>query len=326
MKGRHHIVVETAHLKYEFDIKRNITVIQGDSATGKTTLADLLGEYSARGAGRGIRLESDAACEVFSGPERNWQYTLDGFHDAIVLIDEDYHFVYTKTFAEYIQGSENYYVIISRRPLKNLPYSITEIYGIRTTGKYHFPDQVYHEFYPLYPERGLTSDGSRVLLLIEDEKAEYQFFQDTLGSERCRSAGGNANVYSGVAEYASEDGLLVVADGAAFGAYIDAVVKMRDLKKHIALYFPESFEWMILRSGVLEDAGLKEILSHPEDFIDSSEYVSWERYFTALLRRKTEGDPLRQYSKSALPKFYTTGRNAAMILDVMPEEIRRLII
>lgn len=29
MKGRHHIVVETRRLKYEFDIKRNITIIQG---------------------------------------------------------------------------------------------------------------------------------------------------------------------------------------------------------------------------------------------------------------------------------------------------------
>lgn len=26
MKGRHHIVVETRRLKYEFDIKRNITI------------------------------------------------------------------------------------------------------------------------------------------------------------------------------------------------------------------------------------------------------------------------------------------------------------
>lgn len=45
MKGRHHIVVETRRLKYEFDIKRNITIIQGESASGKTTLVSLLREY-----------------------------------------------------------------------------------------------------------------------------------------------------------------------------------------------------------------------------------------------------------------------------------------
>ena len=48
MKGKHHIVIESDNLKYEFDIKRNITVIQGESGTGKTTLIELLGEHIRR--------------------------------------------------------------------------------------------------------------------------------------------------------------------------------------------------------------------------------------------------------------------------------------
>lgn len=40
MKGKHRVIVETESIKYEFDVRRNITVIQGDSATGKTTLID----------------------------------------------------------------------------------------------------------------------------------------------------------------------------------------------------------------------------------------------------------------------------------------------
>lgn len=152
MKGRHHIVLETAHLKYEFDIKRNITVILGTSATGKTTLVEVLREYTQMGGDRGILLESDVPCEVFSGGEDRWRYTLDGIRDSIILIDEGYHFVCTKEFAEYVHGSTNYYVIITRKPLKNLPYSISEIYGIRTSGKYYFPEQVYHELYPIHTE------------------------------------------------------------------------------------------------------------------------------------------------------------------------------
>ena len=45
MKGAYHIVVQNKNLKYEFDIKRNITIIKGDSATGKTTLIELIREY-----------------------------------------------------------------------------------------------------------------------------------------------------------------------------------------------------------------------------------------------------------------------------------------
>lgn len=52
-----------------------------------------------------------------------------------------------------MKRSTNYFVIITRKPIKTLPYSINEIYGIRTSGKYHFPDKVYNEFYPIYPEK-----------------------------------------------------------------------------------------------------------------------------------------------------------------------------
>lgn len=37
MRGSHKVIIETERMKYEFTIRRNITVILGDSATGKTT-------------------------------------------------------------------------------------------------------------------------------------------------------------------------------------------------------------------------------------------------------------------------------------------------
>ncbi len=54
MKGRHHIIIETNRVKYEFDIKRNITIIQGDSATGKTTLIELLRQFYQQGSRSGV--------------------------------------------------------------------------------------------------------------------------------------------------------------------------------------------------------------------------------------------------------------------------------
>lgn len=42
MKGSHRVIIQNNRLHYEFDIKRNITIIQGDSATGKTTLINML--------------------------------------------------------------------------------------------------------------------------------------------------------------------------------------------------------------------------------------------------------------------------------------------
>ena len=45
MKGKHKIVVKNNRLHYEFEIKRNITIIKGDSATGKTTLIKIIRQF-----------------------------------------------------------------------------------------------------------------------------------------------------------------------------------------------------------------------------------------------------------------------------------------
>ena len=45
MKGNVKIVVSTKRLRYELNVRRNITIIQGDSATGKTTLVQIVSDY-----------------------------------------------------------------------------------------------------------------------------------------------------------------------------------------------------------------------------------------------------------------------------------------
>ena len=45
MKGKHRVVVSTKRLKYDFEIRRNLTIIRGDSATGKTTLVEMIQDY-----------------------------------------------------------------------------------------------------------------------------------------------------------------------------------------------------------------------------------------------------------------------------------------
>lgn len=42
MRGKYRIIIENRKMKYDFEIKRNLTIIKGDSATGKTTLVDMV--------------------------------------------------------------------------------------------------------------------------------------------------------------------------------------------------------------------------------------------------------------------------------------------
>ena len=40
MKSSHRVIVESRKVKYDFVIRRNITILTGDSGTGKTVLID----------------------------------------------------------------------------------------------------------------------------------------------------------------------------------------------------------------------------------------------------------------------------------------------
>jgi hypothetical protein len=77
-------------------------------------------------------------------------------------------------------------VLITREPLPELPYSIQEIYGIRTTGKYHFPEKIYYEFYPIYDGvSGEAADGKAEKKMITEDSGSgnrfFRSFRKTLG-------------------------------------------------------------------------------------------------------------------------------------------------
>ena len=324
MKGKHHIVIESPRLKYEFEIKRNLTIIKGDSATGKTTLIDLIRDYHNEGDISPIKIESDVSCEVFSNYTDRWRQSLELIQESIVFIDEGNTFIRTKEFAEVVKGSSNYYVLITRDALPALPYSIREVYGIRTTGKYHFPEQVYHEFYPLYDSENIY-DGSGnpgdPYVITEDSQSGFQFFRAaSRQAGRCISAEGNSNIYHCLRKMPRDAYVAVIADGAAFGAHIDNVLQYARFTGRVVLYLPESFEWIILRSGVVKAKDLDAVLKHTENFALSELYESWEQFYTDYLIKITEGDRIRQYQKTMLKPYYTEGIIKERILNVMPRE------
>lgn len=96
MKGLHKVIVQNNRLHYEFEIKRNITIIQGNSATGKTTLINML------------------------------------------------------------RQAEKLY---------NLPYSVEEIYGLYSSGKYQNTRKIYQQMYRIY--------SGENIMPVEPEKCKF---------------------------------------------------------------------------------------------------------------------------------------------------------
>ena len=315
MKGTHKVQIQNKRVRYEFELRRNLTVLRGDSASGKTTLVDLVQEHMDNGDNSSVQITCDKGCFVLGGA--TWRGQLSEMRDSIVFIDEGNPFVFSDEFSHAIQQTDNYYVIVSREGLPNLPYSVTEIYGIRSSGKYGGLKQHYHEFYRIYGEDITGGEVHPDMVITEDSHSGFQFFQDVCRKcgASCQTANGKSNILQTAREQSEEQEVLLVADGAAFGSEMDRVVKYLKGHKNIRLYVPESFEWLVLLANPLKDAEIPGILESPQ--VEAKEFFSWERFFTRLLTDRTQGTWLR-YSKGQLNPAYLQDGIQAAILEQMP--------
>lgn len=312
MKGKYKVIVRNNKLHYEFEIKRNITIIQGDSATGKTTLINMLRQAENLGESSGVDVLSNVPCRILEGV--SWKLILQNTAGTIFFIDEENAFINTEEFAAEVRGSDNYFVLITRENLYNLPYSVEEIYGLYASGRYQNTKKIYQQMYRIYSDIQELPIKPE-LFIVEDSNSGYEFFK-AVSDERnleCESAGGKSNILSKIKNVKNRE-VCVIADGAAIGPEMNGLYEISHKKKNIHLYLPESFEWIILKSGLIDDREIRKILETPELFIDSKKYFSWERFFTNLLIEKTKNSYL-QYRKSAINKTYLHSKNKEKILN-----------
>ena len=321
MRGTKQIRVSNRILQYRFAVNRNITVVTGNSGTGKTTLYDLIAEHTRLGESSGVRIKADAPCIALT--DIDWLNQLRRTSGSIIFVDEGFEPLPTHEFAAAIKATDNYYVLFTREPLYELPYSVDEIYEIRTSGKYHTFQRLYQRSEDrLYALAADKLPAAHVL--TEDSHAGYQFYQHYYdgSSVTCHSAGSNSGIFPWLRKH-HDEGVLVIADGAAFGAEIGRVLELqRRFPDKITICLPESFEWLILQSGLLDIPGLQEMLDDPGRSIDSRQYFSWENFFEDYLVQQTAGTHYA-YSKSQLHSFYTvrenSGRIVALIAAHMPK-------
>ena len=327
MKGKHDFVVSNRFIKYEFTIRRNITLIQGDSATGKTALLSMLNAYSIDSESSGIQVISDVPFFVyhFAGATE-WKTILQANEGRIVFIDEDFDFISTTEFAEYVGHSNSYYVIVTREDLENLPYSVEEIYRIKESGKYGTTSQTYNVFESIYlddKQKLSVRDESHGIscVITEDSKAGFQFWKTLCdkSQKKCVSAFGKSNVIKCMREYEQEN-LLLIVDGAAFGSQMRRMNRALNgfSENQCVLFLPESFEWILLKADLLQNIPkLQDILTNTYDYVDSKEFMSWERFFTSLVVRESEGKPY-QYNKNHLNEYFVGSKSINKIETEFP--------
>lgn len=315
MKGKIKIYVKNRHITFHFILERNVTVITGDSGTGKTKLINMIRDYSELGKSSGVTLRCDKPCTVLEG--RSWEKILDDTHDSIIFVEESTRFLTSQAFAQAMKKSDNYYVLVTREPLPQIPYSIDCIKQIIKNNSKPKLDSIYKNI-RVKEISGFPYD----IVIVEDSKSGFQLFTQATKkwNVQCISAGGKSGILPLLNKYTDKK-ILVIADDAALGSEIRELVHFKEISNNkIDFFLPESFEWLILKSAIFaRNNRIKNILTEPVDYIESQEFFSWEQFFTNLLVDETKNNPQLQYpaNKSKLPAGYQTETNIESIINAM---------
>lgn len=299
---------------YAFTLRRNITILCGDSGKGKTTLFDMIADYNRFGKASAVKVSCNKRIIALNGAD--WIEKIKENTDSVIVVDEDSKFIRSKDFAIAVKNSNCYFLLITRNYLGELPISVDEIYRLEGAKNKHFKN-IYNEIEKMYdsPSKSMLPFIPEIVI-TEDSKSGFQFFESVTGKcgIKCISAQGKSNIYKLLEKYDSKN-VAVIADGAAFGTEIrDIAVRQKLHPKKIAIFLPESFEWLILRSGVVNETEWEKV-TMPEKYVDSSKYISWERYFTDLLIETTKDMKYKKYSKDKLVDFYLNDRSEQKILE-----------
>ena len=137
MKGKHIISIASRKAIYHLELERKISVLKGNSGTGKSSMIRLIAEYLEYGKQSGVKLSTDSMISLSVLTNNSeWSEILKSVHDTVLFIDEDVRYLYSESFQRELWSADCYAVIVSRSGrFTALPYSIFGIYELVTEKK-----------------------------------------------------------------------------------------------------------------------------------------------------------------------------------------------
>lgn len=299
MLGIYNLIVSNKRVKFNLQIDRKITIIQGDSSTGKSYMVDRLADFVKLGEeNSGVQVITEFKKIHILSKDSSWESAMSNYRNYLMVIDEDQPNLYTKEFAKMVNNSDNYFLIVARDPLKNLNYSVRSIYRFENT-QLNLNGKLYTTTYSVNEYKDQLCELYNPKLVVEDSGMGYDFYDRTFPN-KVISAEGNSNVETIVRRMSLTEDVCAIVDGAAFGCYIKNLCRFIDISpSNIVLLMPESFEGVILKSKFFENKlEVESIVNRTYDYCDSREYLSWEQFYTDKLTYFMKKYHKLNYSKS----------------------------
>ena len=255
------LYVKSSYVNYEIEFNRKVTIIRGDSGTGKSKIIESIKRLR-KMASTSIYTTNGYKVVILKDYE-DWEGEISNSKNTVFLIDGDCEFIKTKEFARSVHNSVNYFIIISREPISGLSYSYKEIYELRNSGKYNKTVSKYD----LSKYDHLSEECQ--IVLVEDSGSGYEFFSYHLPIN-VLSMESKSKMTKAIKEILNLNNVKkvgIIVDGAAFGSEMGNIRALEDDYKDIEFswFMPESTEGFIINNKILNFRSFSDKISEKDD-------------------------------------------------------------
>ena len=287
--------IKTPYISYEIEFNRKVTIIQGDSGTGKSKIIETRNEMWDTGLGEIYTSNNIPVSVIENIPD--WERILDVDETRLFIVDEDCNFVMSNRFADIVHRSRSYFIIINRDPIKGLNYSYKDIYEMKNSGKFNRTVRKYND------EDYSKLEMSCETILVEDSNSGMEFYRFHLDSNII-SMGGKSKIIESVKNLNIEEDTTIgiIVDGAAIGNEMTEITSLRSKFENVnfSVFMPECVEELIVNSDIINFRNLRKIISN----VDKNRYTSYENMYYKILKEETNNTPAI-YSKTSVNSCYT---------------------
>lgn len=266
--------VKNSRIHYQLELDHRITIITGNSGTNKTQLCAMVNKNSPTTyMSHKMRVITDTVWELL-------QVNNIFADDIIYLVDEDFKSMQTKEFADFVKNTNNYFILIFRDKLPDIPYGIDNIKELKKQGrlrilKNHFDLCKYYE--PLDAEQAI----------IEDSTSGYNFFRELLNIPIISSYGKD-NIIKKLEEL-NHKKLLIIVDECGFGHNIEAIRNecMKCANNYQLLGYQSFEEYLCTALGINTEE------------VKTNKCTNEEVFYEELIKDYTEKNYGKKYNKKA---------------------------
>ena len=285
-----HLWDDNHKFDYYLQLKRKVTIVQGDSGVGKSLFVNL-SEQSI--TDNSIHFDCNLRLSILSPTD--WM-SFSG-KNCVIPIDEYHPLLQSGDCLRFFEKTNCYFIVITRKLLAWFPCQPEDIYLMIKS----------HNKRTLIPAFNLKEENYQKpdLVVTEDGGAGYKFYKLLWSSLDFPviSSYGKENLVAVVdRQYRSKNSTLIIADRFGFGAVMGFMLKYVNTGS-VNLFLPNSFEWLLLKSEMFcEYNDVREFIKSVETSEFSTE-VNYEVRTTKFLKSITEGCPCH-YKKEELGLCY----------------------